>query len=384
MDLRVRVIGIATGLLCSLTAAAVGQTATPTYSLEAIAVNEIPIPGGPISRVTISHGDILTAQIFIRDWSPNEEKLRAYQVKLDDSSYASGEQGVIQPVDFQMNTDKDPNAFIDEADPKWIHRGRPTIPLTDSASAGYRWLSVLLDPQNGPVSRQDGKKFSCGTVKLTPSDNAKGTFSLGFVEDAYVSGLITPDNQQITPINYERLTVELEPTSRWGRIVSSDPPDGSIDARTLKDSKAARTPWSTVRLTFNSDCSRITSKDLKIADGSAKPPQIKAVMCEGSTLTVTLDRPIGLGAWTTITHPSSSTGPRLGRFPGDVDNNGTADTRDVLTLLDAVNGIRHLPEYQVDIDGDGKLGTADVLLVLDVITENKPRSASGGSRAKKN
>ncbi len=369
---------IQTGLLWGLmTTIAVGQT--PTYSIEAAAVNGIPIPGGPTNHVSISQGDVVTAKIFIRNWSPGGEKLRAYQINIDDASYATGEQGVVQPVDFQMNPDKDPNAFIDESDPQWVHHGLPTIPLVDSASLGYRWLSVLLDPNGGPVCAQDGKKFSCGTVKLTPSPNAKGTFTIALVEDPYTTGLITPDNEQVIPIEYERLSVELQPTARWRRMLSSDPPDGAVDARSALRSGATGGPWTTVRLVFNADAGSVKVDDLTVQDGSPTPPRIQKVSSDGSTLTVLFDHPIKSGAWTTITHKNSSISTRIGLFPGDVDGDGKADTRDMLTLLDAVNGGHKLPDYRVDIDGNGTLGPGDVLRLLDVITEARARAKPSGA-----
>ena len=368
------------GLLWGLlTTVAAGQT--PTYSIEAVEVNGIPIPGGPTNHIAISHGDVLTAKLFIRDWSPNGEKLRAYQIKIDDASYATGNQGVVQPVDFQMNPEKDPNAFIDESDSQWVHRGQPTIPLTDSVSPGYRWLSVLLDPYGGPVSAQDGKKYSCGTVKLTPTPNAKGTFNIAMVEESYASYLLSTENEQILPIEYERLTVDVEATERWRRLLSSDPPNGSVDARQATKSGATGGPWTAVRLSFNSDCSTMKPDDFTVQDETANPPRIQKVSSEGSTLSVTLDRPIRSDGWTTITHKNSGTRTRIGRIAGDVDNDGTVDSRDLLTLLDAVNGGRKLPDYQADIDGNGTLGPGDVLQLLDLITESRgkarPRAGLG-------
>lgn len=364
-----------------MTTIAVGQT--PTYSIEAVAVNDIPIPGSPTNRVSISQGDVVTAKMFIRNWSPNGEKLRAYQIKIDDASFATGEQGVVQPVDFQMNPEKDPNAFIDESDPQWVHRGYPTIPLVDSASLGYRWLSVLLDPYGGPVCAQDGKKFSCGTVKLTPSPNAKGTFTIAMVEDPYTTSLISTENEQVIPIEYERLSVELQPTARWRRMLSSDPPDGAVDARNALKSGATGGPWTTVRLVFNADADSVKADDLTVQDGSPTPPRIQKVSTDGSTLTVLFDRPIKSGAWTTITHKNSSTSTRIGRFSGDVDGDGKADTRDMLMLLDAVNGGQKLPDYRFDIDDNGILSPGDVLRLLDVITEARARAKPSGAASDK-
>jgi len=367
-----------TGLILGLTAAvALGQT--PTYSIEAVAVNGIPIPNGPASKVSITHGDVVTAKVFIRNWSPNGEKLRAYQLKLDDVSYASGEQGVVQPVDLQMHPDKDPNAFIDESDPQWVHFGLGTIPITDTVSLGYRWVSVLLESIDGPISAQDGKKYSCATVNLTPSLNAKGTFTLALVEDPYITGMITSENDQIMPIEYERLTVDLDPTPKWRRMISSHPPDGAVDARSASRKRAEEDSWTTIRLTFNADPGKVAAEDFTVQDGTSSSPQIKKISTEGETLAVLLDRPIRAGAWTTITHKHSSTSTRIGRFPGDVDGNGTTDTNDLLALLDAINGVRKLPEYQFDIDGNGAPGPGDLLRLLDIISEGRVGSRTSGA-----
>ncbi len=374
---------IRTGLFAGLMAlalslegtVAVGQT--PTLSIEAIDVNGIPIPGGPSKHVAVAIGDVITAKFFLRDWSPNGEALRAYQIKIDDASYATGEEGVVQPVDFQMSPEKDPNAFIDQSDPLWVHRGLPTIPLTDTASLGYRWLSVLIDSSGSPTSAQDGKKYSCGTVKLTPSPNAKGTFTIALGEDASLSYLLSLDNEQIQPLEYERLVVDVQPTARWRRLLSSEPPNGAVDARRPSKAGASTGSWSTVRLTFNADCSQMTPDDFAIEDGTSTPPRIQKVGVEGAALAVTLDHPIRAGAWTTITHKGSGTSTRLGRFPGDVNHDGKADTADLLALLDALNRGQKLPDYQADIDGNGKLGSGDVLQLLDVLSEARAKPKTG-------
>ncbi len=346
--------------------------AIPTYSLEAFEVNGIPIPGAPVQSVAVGPKDIITCKIMLRDWSPNGEKLRAYQVKLDDATYASGDVGVVQPVDFQMNPDKDPNAFIDESDPTWVHRGRPTIPLVDSVSLGYRWLSVLLDPYDGPVSDQDGKKYSCGTVKLTPSPNATGTFTVGFVEDPFTSSVISTESVQLEPINFERLTVKVSPEAKWRRLLSSDPPSGAVDARRAGKGDS----WDKIRLTFNCDSAGLKPEDLVVEDGSPNPPKVKRLDAAGSEVTVELDRPIRAGGWTTLTHKASKTSTRIGSFPGDVNGDGRADSEDVLTMIRALNGSETLPLHRSDVDHNGTLGAGDLLAVLEVV------SATGGARTR--
>ncbi len=358
-------------------APAESSVAVPTYSLEAVGVNDIVIPGGPVKKVTVASGDIITAKIFVRDWSPMGEKLRAYQIKIDDNSYATGDEGVVQPNEFQMRPDKDPNALIDDTDPQWVHKGRPTIPLTDTVSAGYRYLSVLLDPYDGPVSPQDGTKFSCGLLKLRPTPNAKGTFTLQLVEDPYTSSLLSTDNAEITPVEYERLTVTVSNDARWRKLLSSDPPSGAVDARRPKGAAAGRGAWDKIFLAFNCESSGVVPEDLVLEDGTSSPPKVKRIVGNGSNATLELDRAVRVGGWTTITHKASKSSSKIGCFPGDVNADGKADSQDVLTLIRALNGQETLAAYRSDVDGNGSLGPGDLLSLLELVTGRPGASAAG-------
>ena len=77
-----------------------------------------------------------------------------------------------------------------------------------------------------------------------------------------------------------------------------------------------------------------------------------------------LDRPITRGAWTTIIHSASGTRTRIGLFPGDVNNDGVADPRDLHLLIDGLNGVVALPIYRTDLDDSGTLGASDVLRLV--------------------
>ncbi|UCG88241.1 MAG: hypothetical protein JSW71_06760, partial [Gemmatimonadota bacterium] len=141
------------------TAAAMGQT--PTLSLELVEINSVPLCGGGVSRMTVAPRDILVTKVFVRDWSPNNEEIRAYQAQLDHDSFTSGTAGSIYPVGYQTTTlsglQNLKNAFIDLTDPKYVHFGEQAVALANSGQTapGYRWLSVLV-MDGGPVSRQDG------------------------------------------------------------------------------------------------------------------------------------------------------------------------------------------------------------------------------------
>lgn len=204
---------------------ALAQTAT--YSFEAAAINSARIPDGPMSEATVAPGDQLTIEIYVRDWSAKGEQLNAYQAQIDHLGYSSGPTGFIEPIAYSKKRtpleDNHENCFVDRNHPTFIHRERETVALTDSRSAGYRWLGVLLHDL-GPKSDQQGEKFYCGSLILQVSDNASGDFKLDFVKEDSASGLRHADSTAISPLAFEALTIHVNAAARTSR-----PPDAAAD-----------------------------------------------------------------------------------------------------------------------------------------------------------
>lgn len=202
-----------------------------TYSLEASAVNFVRIPEGPTAETTVAPGDTLTVEIYIRDWSVKGEKLNAYQAQIDQMGFSSGPMGYIEPVGYSQkrepNEDNHENCFVDQKHVQFIHRGMQTVALTDSRSAGYRWLGVLLHDL-GPTSEQNGKKFYCGSLILQVSENASGDFTLDFAKDPSASGLRNADSTAITPQSFEPLLIHVDVSA-----LTSRPPDAAADLNRL-------------------------------------------------------------------------------------------------------------------------------------------------------
>lgn len=199
-----------------------GDHPLPTYSLEAAAINGQPLPEGPVSRIEVLPGDVITAEVYVRDWSVFGEGLVGAQAQIDTESYDSGERGTVAPVDFREKYDAGEenreNFFIDTAHPSYIHRRMEVLPLTDTRSPeGFRWLSVLIRPP-GPVAEQDGKKFYVGTVRLEASDDAAGTFDIGLVLERQGTVLIEDTGASIEPILKESLVIEVLPPASPGSV----------------------------------------------------------------------------------------------------------------------------------------------------------------------
>jgi hypothetical protein len=344
----------------------------PVFSIEAYEVNSVPVASGPAAKITIAPGDVVTAKILIRNWSPQGQKLRAFQAKIDPVGYTSGTSGSLQPVGHTPGTNNDANAFIDVKDPNFVHKGLGSIPLVDSASEGYRWLNVLLNLEEAPLAAQDSKKYYCGTMKLQASDDAAGTFTINMVQDNFASGLLDPANEPIIPLGYEGLQVEVKAGVKWLRIESSDPPNGAVDGRVLLSAAGRNDPaWNTIMLQFSSDVGETSAADFEVHDGSNAPPKITKVETSGSQVLLTLGKPIRSGVWTTVKHKGSSSFTRIGRLPGDVSNDGHTDANDLMVLIRGLNGGIKLPLYQADIDADGAVSTRDALRMIDMLTQAK-------------
>lgn len=183
-----------------------------TMSLEAIAINGKSLGKRPKNHISASPGDIITAEIYVRDWSPDGELLFGYQAALLPLSFSSGTKGYIEPVDYEVTQENGKenleNSFIDDRHPRYVHLGLKTLSLPDTRSEGYRWMSVVLQG-TGPKCAQDGKKFYGATIKFEVSKNAEGTFSLELNCHPDYSGLRKGDASPINGMHCEPLKVEI-------------------------------------------------------------------------------------------------------------------------------------------------------------------------------
>ena len=345
-----------------------------TYSVEAVAINDVPLPGAPVKMVTASPGEIITAEIYLRDWSPNGEDLRAYQVQLDDKSFQGLVSGTIKPSEYELarkeSRENVANAFIDLNRPDFIHAGSQTIAITDTIRApGYRWLSVLIEIDKAPVSPEDGSKFYCGTVRLTVSADAAGEFHIGPLPDESVSALLTDENRTYGPIHYEPLNITVQPGVVRKNIIASDPPDGTIDARIDAGGAGSPSAWRSINITFDSDASSITEKAFKVASAGDTPVAIERIAHHGDSMTLTLNHAPEPGVWTTITHTPTGNALRFGVLPGDIDGNGVRNSRDLLALLEVLTSGASNPPYRTDLNNDGTVNAEDALAMVDCLVQ---------------
>jgi len=365
--------------LSGTSGAAIAQEPNPTFSIGVVAINNEPVQGAPVSTVTVEPGDTINAELYVRDWSPLNDELRAYQFQLDESGFTSGDSGSIKPVGYDQSlandADNPAGAFIDLSHPMFVHAGRQTIALTDTKNArGYRWLSVLVDIAHAPVSPQDGTWFYCGSVNLAVSSDAAGEFEIAPVPDPQITGLLKDNNRAISPIDYQGLTVRVKSGVVRYRIVETSPRNGAIDPR-IFNAMPSTDPlgWRTFDLKFDAATVELSRDDFQLSDGSADPPGITDLVIDGPAVTLTLDRPIRVGAWTTLTYKPSGFATKAAALPGDVNGDGTSDSRDVLVLLEALNGKDQAGDG-ADVTGDGKASVLDSFCLIDLLTARLNRS----------
>lgn len=183
----------------------------PTFSVEAVVVNGRPVRGGPTATLGALPGDLIGVEVNVRDWSPNGEKLYAYQVQLDPASFTSGPRGYIEPDGYEETQKKEdtvnPEAmYADMGHARYVHKGLQAVAPANTRDEEYRVASVML-PQDGPVSPQDGTKFYCATIQYRVSENAAGNFTLFLKEGDDYSGLREPPGKSILPVAFESLAV---------------------------------------------------------------------------------------------------------------------------------------------------------------------------------
>lgn len=171
-------------------------------------------------------------------------------------------------------------------------------------------------------------------------------------------------------------------------LVSSDPPAEAIDARRPSDSDGSNpTGWTTFDLTLYGEPCPMSPDRFIVSQqgGTQEVPVVDSVqMLSESVVRITLNEPVEPGAWTLIEDSLSGVYLHLGFLPGDVDGNGTAAPSDILSLIDALNGMSQLPAWSADLDRSGVAAPADIITIIDLLNGVGGYSAWNGVSLPKN
>ena len=166
-------------------------------------------------------------------------------------------------------------------------------------------------------------------------------------------------------------------------IISSNPPNGAIDARQDRSTTASvsTSGWRSIEHKFSGSVAGIKPSDFAVTTSGGGVPVVTGtpfkVTTAGAvmdTLSVDLDRPIPVNQRTRITYKPSNSSICLGYLPGDVNQNGTVAPADLLDMVDVLNGVKTVPLYAGDIDGNGVITSADHLAFIDILNTSNGKT----------
>ena len=153
-------------------------------------------------------------------------------------------------------------------------------------------------------------------------------------------------------------------------IVSSRPSEGAVDARQPSNPDGTQsTGLEVIDITFTGNPALLTPADFQVelVPSGAAAPSVMNVAVSGTEVTLQLDGPIPTNQWTRIRHLSSDTVTWLGALPGDVNADRAVNSLDIAAIVACVNDPWSCQVWQCDIDRSGTCAPRDVLRVIDII-----------------
>lgn len=415
------------GCFCVWAAGATSEAraADAVISLKAREVNGAPV--GMVSKVTVSPGDVILAEVRLSGWFPDE--LTGYSLKLEWDSYTSSGSGCgsLYPVgvdnprpDIGCNNHVDcpegmicwkpdgntpayctgPNhdpatkgVYFDHDD--WgnvcwrsdfafaVALGQPCedFRAVDIVPLDYRAASGLWDPFRG--FPDDGFDKYGLTVQLQVSDDAKGTFTIAFVSGGGATGMLG-ENAIDIPVKIENLTVNVDVSCDepcWP--VGSYPDHCGIDAAQDKEPGVlGQQGRRSMVMQFNDECdielARFEPVDFAVsAVPAGSVNSVFSVVPGPGPKDVTLNfvRRIILRTWTCANYvralpsgapPETQTKYCIGFLPSDVNNDEVSNFADANAMLDCLASPGTCAAYQCDLDRSGACAPADILRTIDL------------------
>ena len=217
----------------------------------------------PTNTVSAEPGDIIVAEVFGSNWSPDGQRLRAYQFSIDEEGFTSGcgtilpygwdgppptdvwcetdancpagmwcdtDWGECNPAECMSDADCPPEwpvcqvvqtctgpnhdpkrvAFVDEFrldELDWVFMGCEVLGAIDASAIGYRYGWLLGPGQLGCAPTYTVPKYF-GTLTLVVPEDACGTFTIPLLSSPD-SAMNDIDGSPIEPIKTEPLTITI-------------------------------------------------------------------------------------------------------------------------------------------------------------------------------
>ena len=379
----------------------------------------------PSASIPAFPGDLIEVEVMASNWSPDGQELRAYQVAIDRDSFTSGTGGELTLLDAPRpctvsGTECDdlgsniacvagfcdippinPNGVvIDVERPDWIYNGLPgTFAAVDSEigrvaasrtdANGPLFGNFCLAP-SGPTGVPCNTTADCpfgvclqynpnlepkyaGTFRFVASPGACGVFRLRILPPTD-SQFFDQTNIPILPINLEELVIDLGPCEC--RIVESDPPNCSIDARqpSEPDGSGEAMP-NFVEYLFNENCnmlslqpSQFVADPTVVVDRLRRNPDARGPLWLRVQFLNQISMP--LVEWTCIVYTPPTTPVQrhcYNRLPADVNQNGTSRVLDLRRMIDLCVPLGGCDLLECDADRSGVCAPRDLLRVADLL-----------------
>ncbi len=155
------------------------------------------------------------------------------------------------------------------------------------------------------------------------------------------------------------------------RLLQSDPPSGSVDARQAWEGNIEfPAGWSELSVTFNESVGGLGPGDFCIRqEGGDLPPVYVVEVQEIDQFRVRLglNRPVNPCAWMVVSPNRGQGNIRLGLLPGDVNGDETADAQDVAALAGFLGSHAEPGIWSVDINRSGEKTPEDLIRVVDIL-----------------
>jgi hypothetical protein len=256
--------------------------------------------------------------------------------------------------------------------------GSVIVGLSDAGVAGttsaFVWAPALgMRPLKEVLVADHGLDLTGWTLEAAHDISPNGRFVVGYGRN--------PQGHR------EAWFAELGPALT---IVSSDPPNGSIDPRRdFSGDGETRQGIESIRVTVSSVVRHAVTgqgvldhTSFDVVTGIRSAPAIVDVVPDPvllNTYHVVFDEPLTPGTWTTLianVHRLDGLSPAdhndritIGFLPGDVNGDGTTGPLDILALIDSMNGVegKVRPRASTDINRGLTTNPQDIIRLIDLM-----------------
>jgi len=232
----------------------------------------------------------------------------------------------------------------------------------ESDEAACNSLVPVACNDDAPFCSASAANSELGATDLVPGDTY------------YI--MLAAKTQQSRGLYHLEITApaSLPPSCQCGEVRWLDPPDGVIDARRPHSPHAMGQAQGIDELLVAAPSHHADPECwilCETGDTGVTNAVVDVINNSDGTYTLVLDRPVTSDAVTTVSYVADTGEIATGTFtshPANVNGDAAADTLDISTMIDALNGTPPAwGSYGTDCDHSGSTTPADLLCVIDLL-----------------